>query len=285
MGFGQIHLAPLNIWVLLLIVALAIVAYPFIKLYTVVPLRLRRQQTKKVHVDFVAVELSLLPADLSQVFVRTAGWLASNGFKAIGHLKRNEAASNQDCFVSIWINQSLKDMVQVIGILTPTRAKGLKVITVVGFRTDFSDGSSIVTSNNSNPSCFPADPTVDSVRCPFFQDLSLLYKFHRARIARDRRDCEAILDNAQDGRSRQLFEHERNFDRLLKAGYYSIDEAGENYVLTLKGAYLMTYRMLPPFKEIAETRKDRLADRLLRELGFGGLESFRRSQFGFNVSE
>ena len=68
------------------------------------------------------------------------------------------------------------------------------------------------------------------------------------------------------------------YQRLIRAGYYSLDETRQRYVPTLKGAFFMTYRLLPPFKQIQKFRRDRLAERTLRELGFGGMEAFRDAQ-------
>jgi hypothetical protein len=48
--------------------------------------------------------------------------------------------------------------------------------------------------------------------------------------------------------------------------------------MTLKGAYLSTYRLLWPFKQIQLARRNRKADRVLRELGFGDLDTLRRHQ-------
>ena len=74
------------------------------------------------------------------------------------------------------------------------------------------------------------------------------------------------------------WEHESTHHRLVRAGYYYVDEVNESYVPTFKGAFFMTYRLLTPFKQIQKFVKDRRANRTLRELGFGGMEAFRRMQ-------
>lgn len=146
------------------------------------------------------------------------------------------------------------------------------------FLTQFSDGTAIVTSNTSSAGVFPRDPKVSSVRCPGIRDFGLLYRFHRARVERARGGRAATLDHMKDARTRMENDWTQTFERLVGAGYYSIDQARELYVPTLKGAFLMTYRLLPPFKQIQKLRRDRLAERTLRELGFGGMEAFRKAQ-------
>ena len=66
------------------------------------------------------------------------------------------------------------------------------------------------------------------------------------------------------------------FTRLVGFGYFTIDEEGQRYIATHWGAFMMTYRLLPPFKQIQSIRKNRLAEKTSRELGFGGLEALQR---------
>jgi hypothetical protein len=73
-------------------------------------------------------------------------------------------------------------------------------------------------------------------------------------------------------------EHADTFESLARVGYYALNAADQCFEATLKGAYMMTYRMLPPFKQIQKLRRDRLADRTLRALGFGGLAAFAGAQ-------
>lgn len=258
------------VWVL----PAALVAYLFIALYGYAPFKVRRNQKKRLSVEFVPIALTNLPPNVLQAFEDATPVLDSCGFRILGTLSNHPGNGSQQAFVSIWTNQSTGDSAQIIGISTLSAATGLKTVTLVTYRTEYSDGTSIVTTNSPSSSCFPADKRVNSIRCPGVWDVSLLYRFHRARVERHRAGRTATLERVKDPCVRMQLEHTETYERLVRAGYYSLDPTREYYVPTLKGAFLMTYRLLPPFKQIQRIRKDRRADRALRESGFGGMTAF-----------
>lgn len=282
------------------IVLAAIVVYLFGASYVYAPLKIRRQQTKDVETNYEPVELTALPPEVTQAFYDGSRGLVSCGFHAIGHVKHHVGNTGQDGYVSIWINPSTSDTAQIIGVCTPSPAVHLRVVTLVTLRTEFNDETAIVTTNSSSLSAFPRDPRISSVRCPGIRDYVLLYRLHRARIDRDRAGRTATLIRFKDAVSRMQLEHRETYERLIRAGYYSLvsrdtgfepvlagrdredigerSQAAQKYVPTIKGAYLMTYRLLPPFKQIQRRNRERLAERTLRELGFGGMNEFRQAQ-------
>jgi hypothetical protein len=263
-------------WILLAV----FLGYGIVARYIVVPLKVRSREIKSVHVEYVPIELTELPPEVSQQFFRDAGWLASCGFTALGHVTRFVPNTKQNAFSSIWTNAANLESAQIIGVMTPSKMQGMIIVTLVGFRTEFTDGTFIATSNTPTPTCFPRDPRVNGVRCRDVFDIALLYRFHRARVDRDRGARIPTLERVRDAAGRMVYEHHDAYQRLIAAGYYRLDQAAGNYVPTYKGAYLMTYRLLWPFRQIQIVRRDRLADRMLREFGFGGLMEFQRAQRG-----
>lgn len=260
------------------IVLLVIGAYLIGAMYIYAPFKIRRQQIKDVKVDYVPIELPELAPEVAQAFVAATRGLVACGFQALGHLTHYTHKTAQESYVSIWVNPSGVDHAQIIGVCTPSELQGLRVVTLVTFRTEFTDGTSIVTTSSSSAGVFPRDPKVSAVRCPGIRDFALLYRFHRARVDRDRARRTATLDRVKDARTRMENEWTETYQRLVGAGYYTLDPSRQQYVPTLKGAFLMTYRLLPPFKQIQKFQRDRLAERALRELGFGGMDAFRNAQ-------
>lgn len=253
-------------------------AYWIGAMYVYAPFKIRRKQVKDVKVDYVPIELSELAPEVARAFVEASRRLVACGFRALGHLTHYTHKTAQESYVSIWVNPAGVDHAQIIGVCTPSELQGLRVATLVTFRTEFTDGTSIVTTSSSSAGVFPRDPKVSAVRCPGIRDFALLYRFHRARVERDRARRTATLDRVKDARTRMENEWTETYQRLIRAGYYTLDPAGQQYVPTLKGAFLMTYRLLRPFKQIQRRKRDRLAERTLRELGFGGMDAFRRAQ-------
>jgi hypothetical protein len=265
-----------NFW--LVVIPAALAAYLLVALYVYAPLKVRRKEVKPLDVHFDPVEIPDLPADVSEAFFRASRDLAAAGFRATGTIGRHNAESSSDSFVSVWINPSVSDAAQIIGVLTPSPMGGYKVVTLVTFGTEFTDRTEILTGNSPSPSVFPSDPLASYIRCPGVWDCDLLYRFHQARVRRDARGRIPTLERIIDPVEVMRIEHTQTFERLIAAGYYALNTSARRYEPTLKGAYLMTYKLLPPFKQIQKLRRDRLADRTLRELGFGGLAAFGRSQ-------
>lgn len=253
-------------------------AFLIIVMYIYAPFKIQRQQAKEVKASFSPIELTELPPEVAHAFHEASRGLVACGFHALGHLTHFTSNTAQNSYVSIWVNASTSTQAQIIGVCTPSPIEGLRVVKLVTFRTEFSDGTSLITSNSSSLGVFPRDPKVSSVKCPGIRDLALLYRFHQARVNRDRAGRTATLARVKSARTRMEDEWTETYQRLIGAGYYSLDQTRAKYVPTLKGAFLMTYRLLPPFKQIQRLRRDRLTERSLRELGFGGMNAFRNSQ-------
>jgi hypothetical protein len=113
------------------------------------------------------------------------------------------------------------------------------------------------------------------VRGPHVADLGMLYQFHRARVAKESAGRSPTLERMRNAVERIKFEHTQTYTRLVAAGYYKAIEKTQKYQPTLKGAYLMTWKLLPPFKQVQIMRKNATSEQLLKELGFGGLAAFK----------
>jgi hypothetical protein len=269
------HIGPL-VEVLLLILALPV--YLLFALYAYAPFKTKVSQVKRVQELYEPIEISHLPPEVSQAFFEAAPRLASMGFVSIGAVEHQVLKNNQRAFVSIWVKKPEMDFAQVIGVTTYNPQVGLRVETPVTFRTEFTDDTYMVTSTSKFRSVFPVDRRCSAVRCPGFSDFQLLYRLHRARVEQDRGSRAATLHRVQDPVSRLEMEHTETYVRLVKAGYYKLDSEQQRYVPTLKGAFFMTYRLLPPFKQISHFLRWRTTNRTLRRLGFGNLRQFELSQ-------
>ena len=270
-----LHINPTFVVPLLL---LALPAYLLLALYVYAPFKTKVGQIKRVREPYVPIDIGQLPPEQAQAFAQAATQLASIGFVSIGALQHDIPKQSLASFVSIWVKKAKLDSAQVIGVTIRNPQLGLKVETLVTFRTEFTDGTAIVTSSTKYRSSFPPDRLCSSVRCPGFSDFQLLYRLHRARVEQDRGSRTATLHRVQDPVSRLELEHTETFARLVKAGYYELDSEQQKYVPTLKGAFFMTYRLLPPFKQISHFLRWRTTNRALRRLGFGNLRQFELSQ-------
>jgi hypothetical protein len=202
-----------------------------------------------------------------------------HGFRSLGllqHRVQSQTAA-QESFVSSWVNDRHGDSAHIIGARARHRSGASRVARLVTYKTEFSDGTSIRTSNSTSPSIWPADERVSSIICSKIYDLERLYYFHRARVERDVGGRSPTLESLNEPASYMQREYIDTFERLIRAGYYTFDEASSCFVPTFKGCFLMTWKLLPPFRQIQSVRKWLQADHSLRELGFGGMRAFKQS--------
>lgn len=259
------------------------VAFLFVALYVYAPLKVRREQGKNVEPNFEPIDPGRVPPEVAAAFWAASPGLVAAGFGPVGHARTHAAASGQDGYVSVCANPAAGDTAQLIAVRTPQAVAaggGVQTTTLATIRTDFEGGGrGVATSNTGQPGCFPPDPAVDFVAYPGVSDLALLYRVHRARAARDAGGRRPTLSRVAAGAAQCLrLEWDELFGRLARLGYYRLDPARGRYEMTLKGAYLATYRLLWPFQQMQLASRARKADRVLRELGFGDLQTLRDRQ-------
>src|SRR5262249_45021751 len=135
------------------------------------------------------------------------------------------------------------------------------------FTTEFADDTRLLTSNNQTLSPLPRIRIREgSMSFPDIDDPSRLYAIHQATLALFARDA-ARLDNVIDDPAEFLRSaHQKDVTRFAECGYYYLDRERIVYRLTWRGAILMTWKALWPFKRIRELLRRARAARLLQDL-------------------
>jgi hypothetical protein len=257
---------------------LAILLFLFVIAYIFVPIKFRRSQIKGLKQEYTPIEVPELPLEVSHAFQIATPILASLGFQAVGHVALHVARMRQDAYLSFWINRATGDVARIIGIKTPALPVP-KITQVVIFWAEFSDRTRIGVTNSSYPSSFPADPKTRAIRCPDIWDITLLYRLHQAQLRHYAPDRKPTVEGFTDIVEVLQREHTETYGRLIQLGYFFLDAAKEQYVPTWKGTFLMTYRFLPPFRQIRKFMHARQTNSALQTLGFGSMKSLHRSQF------
>jgi hypothetical protein len=169
--------------------------------------------------------------------------------------------------------------VKAVGILTllehPQTLDVAKVLVVSAgtrrqvtllFQTRFADGTEVATANNKATSGFPPLPEITVLWLSEVRETHRLYYYH-----------EQLRDHLGAGKKRKpvgpdpvafLVEGTRRIlGHAAEAGFYTLDPAANVYRPTRKGAVLMTWRRVWPFRSLAMARRRRRTERLVRELG------------------
>ncbi len=123
------------------------------------------------------------------------------------------------------------------------------------FSTRFTDGAEVNTANSTAPAIFKIAPHRTSVQLEGVDSPKLLYEIHRSMV--EDHDGETMEPPGEDDPAVFLEKvSTKVMNEQVDAGYYYIDEAAGVYRPTLKGAFIMTWKLMWPFKSIIRSRKN-----------------------------
>jgi hypothetical protein len=121
---------------------------------------------------------------------------------------------------------------------------------------------------NSGLGVFAPVPEKITERFPAVTDPASLCRISRELIRRRYREVNvATPDDGGDPAAYLTAAMREELAGQVGTGYCRWDEAGQTFRPTWKGAVLMTWKLLPPFLQIRESRMRWRADRLMMEVG------------------
>jgi hypothetical protein len=260
------------VWKLLILAAGTAVAWVLLK-YMCLPLLIRRRNTVPISPAFQEFDPAAVPDGLAGVVRDIFSQLAALGFRAIGNLRReNFNRIVGENYLSVWVHDANADTARIIIALLRSVAR-FHLPTVVFIR-HYADGSRLVTSNKTTPQVFPIRDNVDAAAVPGVRDLSKLYAFHRARLRQAGEKPTAPMPDRQGACAYVVEDMTDQSMHHARAGCFALDPAAGVWRLTLKGAYLMTWRALWPWKQLIRRRQQRELVRQVRELGLADALGF-----------
>ena len=223
-------------------------------------------QTLKADPDDNSISLADLPDHARATLIGAAAPLAAVGFVAGSH-SRVGMMQQTESHLSIWVHP--EGIVAFCMVVRSTSGVATVTNTAVTLRTWFTDGTSIVTSNTKTASVFARDPKFDGVTWAGMDDLGRLVDFHRRRIANLKGTRQVRIYRPDQARELRQLEHDDSMRHQVIAGLWRLDSAARVYRKTIWGSFLMTWRLLPPLKQI---RKKQAAARLNAALRSVGLQ-------------
>jgi hypothetical protein len=146
-------------------------------------------------------------------------------------------------------------------------------IPYVEFTAQLSGGRIFDVNNSSSIPVFAPRPGHDVYRFPEVRDPIRLYRIFQALLRR-RFGSASLVDRDLSDPGRFLADvADKEYAAQMATGYYRFSEATRSYRPTLRGAFLMSWKMLPPFKQIAKAGIRARARRTLRDLRMEGTDS------------
>lgn len=216
------------------------------------------------------------------------------GFEELDTLCLPHQMANVKVVLRSFVNRSEQDMaiaVAMYALLGDTWTQQTQYVEITSL---FRDGSSIGTRNAKEIPSFPPQPGKTQVTAPWLTDITDVYRAHQAvcGLKGHGKVRELPLDAKYQGDVVAYLTADmiEEFDDAVKIGYLRyaganaasdgvvrdeenpyrsprVDSPSAYYAATVKGAYMMTWNELWPFKSWIRSRHYRQARRLLAEAG------------------
>ena len=210
-----------------------------------------------------------LPASVDQFFSNACWALDAEGFKIVTGMFMPKQIENVIAGLVYVVDRQRRDSAIVVAI--HAEPPGMLPFTQlhVEFVTRFKSGRLVQTANAQSLTAFPPPENSVNAFLPSVQDPRQLYYIHRAQVKLHGGGAKALrLDDDFHGDAVRYMQFAliEELDNACQAGYMQLDAARSVYRPTIKGACLMTWQELWPFKGIRLARRKRRERRLLEEL-------------------
>lgn len=220
--------------------------------------------------------------------------LESLGFSNVGTFSLPDQTPNVKSVLALFVNRERKTSAMAALMYLKVLADWKLSTKYVEFSTRFTSGGLLDTMNSAQVGAFPEPPDCIKTQHPEITDIRMLHAAHQLLGDTHFSGCERILNLYDkfhgDAQALIAVGLTEEFEAARAAGYLSLvggDQtefgvamADDNpyrvgivftppcYRATIKGAYLMTWKELWPFKPIVYRLKYRRDRQRLREAGF-----------------
>ena len=211
-----------------------------------------------------------LPDDLAASFRESLDALARTGLRAIADCAHASEVSKVQLRAALLVDEMGREHALVIaGRSTNPQVKVAAYH--VEFPTKFADGGALSVSNSTEADTYPQAAGRALERFPQVRDPGRLRRVNAALLDRHYARRQRVpLDPAQDPTAFIAKASAREYALQVGTGYMWLDERAQVYRPTWRGAWGMSFRLWPPFRQILEGRRRRRAAALLAELGLAG---------------
>jgi hypothetical protein len=243
----------MGVWILAIAGAVYYVGSPILVLLT-------NRQSARPDPQPVDLEAGAIPHESAEFMLGVLDSLGQIGFEPVGVLDILRQADNTAMFVMMVINDKSRDHALAVTIfgLNGSQMRLSKFFTQ--FVSRYADGLFIQTSNVSVSGAFPQSPNSIITKLPSVTDLDRLYQIHQMIVDEHRRGEPKILRVVSEfnGDAAAYLRHDIREDlkHAQSCGYLTPIRDASAFRPTIKGAVMMTYKQLLPFKAIgAAARK------------------------------
>lgn len=233
-------------------------------LYRSAPIIVRLNLTHRDAPSFREVDVreNPMPPSVAAFFEDVEAALDPMGLHFDAYLFAEHQTPDVMVFMGVYRNPTQRELASAVAI--HAEHAGARYVEI---STEFSEGRELNTNNSAEPRVFDNTPKKMALSFPEIQDAAELCRVHRALC--DRHFGRPGRWERHDLRAGKLIEESmvRDLELYAAQGYFVHEPERGVYRPTWVGAFLMTWRMLPPLKQIRAARFRATARRMLREAG------------------
>jgi hypothetical protein len=209
-----------------------------------------------------------LPPAVSEIFESSISSLTPIGFQATDFLYQKGMSTHVTTYLAVFRNQIAEEVAMAVAMFaevkTPTGSESTIQTQYVEFSTEYEDGTMLDTSTNlqCGPFKVPANKHILRV---MVSDAAEVFGIHQAlqkHLATGKRKRVPPADSV----ALLLQGIRKEMEQAVADGYQYYNAAADSYCPTLTGAWIMTWKLLPPFSSIRQAADRRRCDALLQKL-------------------
>jgi hypothetical protein len=240
--------------------------------YLGMPLLVWFRQKMQAHPRLEPLDLNQLSPALSDFLMQQTKALYAIGFDEPTLVQLPRPASNVSTYLILLVKRDTGDKATVTVVVghgpTPIRSCGVE------FSTRFDTGEVFDTHNYDTLMAFPPLPSHTRTQVPPLKDCAELFSLHNHVMGKYPAAGKKVL--YEPGKALEYlveFAFAKFYEERAKQGWLYYDEVEDVYRFTLMGAYLVTGRLLQPFKALRHAMVNARAKSILREFRSGQEES------------
>ena len=242
------------------ILLLLLKGYGALVLLGPVLLRVQFRYKAKLNPQFIPVEA--LPPDVQQFMAPRAQSIAGLGFEPVGYVNLGSMATGTESFMALFSNSRTLEWADVSVVKSATKMAGY-----IEFITRCSNDAQVDTNTNGTaPVLFPL-PSYHVFRFPQVKDAFTLYRAHRMLVQENTGGSKPELPPHGQELTELKRRLERYGPRQQECGYMYVDDAGEYFRLTWKGAILGAWRSIWPVSLLRRWWMQSRSEVRLRSMG------------------
>jgi hypothetical protein len=236
--------------------------------YVVMPLVILFVQKMDANPKLLPLLAAEIPAEVLPKLKGNTETLESLGFTAEAYLSMPQQMANIRAFVVLLTEQKTGDRASAITIIAKQSDGKAQINNYVEFSTRFESDILVNTYNSTVIGSF--DPLLNEKKIVFagMSDLRKMYQLHRFIIERVAEIGPSDPPKRHDPQKAAEFmatAMQRSYDDQVGTGLLRKDAPAGVYRPTLLGAFKMTWRLLPPLKQILTRKRDALAKKVLAD--------------------